>query len=740
MCDDLKLKQDYLEEKKHLEECLSVIKKNIQFYEEKFNVNKAEIKELYDNYRSNNPELHSDLVMGLDWQTQLERTIRKNKLAVDKPYFGRIDYTEHDSKELPNNNLYSVASETKVPEAKFSLYIGKNGVAKDVSEVMIVDWRAPVSSVYYESDVGEGSYPSPEGDMIRVSLHLKRTYEIEKGKLIDYYDTDVISNDEFLTRYLAKNKEVVLGEIIATIQKEQNIIIRDTPWHTVIVQGVAGSGKTTVAMHRISYLLYNFKDKLRQDEFYIIGSNKTLLNYIVSVLPNLDVYHAHQMTMTELFLSLLEDNINIKKQKLKIQDILREENREGFKQLKGSLEIVKYLIKFLKEYEKRIVPAEDIYYQDDVLYARKDIEQLIDNFPMYPMQEKIEVLNKRIIDRVKTVNERNREEKEYTQKEVKKYKDYFGKSNQKINLLEEYTSFLRLLKFEWEEKKAEQKDVESDMGYKADSAIDYILNRIDNKILDLYDLALLCMIKKHLIKGDDFNFISHVVIDEAQDFGVSVFLVLRTLFPNCNYTIMGDISQNIYYDSGMNDWKALREDVFNINKDRFYVLSKSYRNTVEISDFAGSILKKCTFETYEIEPIIRHGKSVSINNVDSEQEMYLHCAEILIHWKKEGYDTMAVICYDMEEARKVQNQLKKHIEINILPEDAEEVKFVNGIMVLPIHLTKGLEFDTVMLFNPSEKNYPYNDASAKLLYVAVTRALHEFRIVCHDEISGLLTL
>lgn len=712
MSEDIKLKNDYQEEEAHLKECLEVINWNIGFYDEQLTENKAMVKELFDHYHDDNPELHGELVMGLDWQKQLTRTVWKNKQAADKPYFGRIDYQELEKHHSSGE--------------KFSLYIGKSGVSRNVSEVLIVDWRAPISSVYYESDVGEASYPSPEGEMIEVSLHLKRTYDIEKGKLNDYYDTDVISNDEFLTKYLAKNKEVVLGEIIATIQKEQNAIIRDTPWHTVIVQGVAGSGKTTVAMHRISYLLYNFKEKLRQDEFYIIGSNKTLLNYIVSVLPNLDVYNAHQMTMTELFLSLLQEDIPFKKQKIKIQDILREENIDGFKQLKGSLMIVNALSQFLKDYEKQVIPIEDIEYDDGVIYSKKDIEQLIDSFPMYSLQDKIDMLNKRLINKVKNINVLKQVEKDYLRSELKKYKDYFGKANMKIDIMERYEKFLRFLRLDQE-------------GSKVSIAADCILKRLDDKILDLYDLSLLCLIKKRLLSENDFDFISHVVIDEAQDFGVSVFKVLRLIFPNCNYTIMGDISQNIYYDSGMNDWKELRDKVFFEGKDQFYVLSKSYRNTVEISDYASRILKKCTFETYQIDPIVRHGKEVQVKKAETKEQMYSFCAEALNGWKAEGYDTMAVICRDMEEALKVQGELHKQVELNELPEDVAEVKFVNGIMVLPIHLTKGLEFDTVLLFNPSDESYPSNNASAKLLYVAVTRALHEFQIVCMNKVSALLT-
>lgn len=692
-------KPDWKKEEQHLQECRKVIQSNLDSYEEQLKQTKAETKELYDNYRSGDSELHNELVIGLDWQSLLEKTLLKNQRAIQKPYFGRIDYTEQED---------------------YSLYIGKNGIMKNPKEVLIVDWRAPVAAVYYDSDLGESSYYAPQGEEISITLKKKRTYEIENGHLEDYYDTDVIANDEFLTKYLAKNKEVVLGEIIATIQKEQNEIIRDTPWHSVIVQGVAGSGKTTVAMHRISYLLYNYKERLRQEEFYIIGSNKTLLNYITGVLPSLEVYFAKQITMAEFFLGLLEKDFSMKKYKL--ADILKEENKAGYKQFKGSLNFVRQLDEFLRQYEFNLIPTDDMEYHGEIIYSTEDIKKLIDTFPMYPAQEKIDMLNKRLQRKIEMVNEKEGEEKEKIRAEVKKYKQYFGKKNKKLDLLEIYKKFYFQLK-----------------SMEATSQIaTVILEHIDMGLFDLYDLAMLTLIKKRICSTDDFSFVSHIVIDEAQDFGVSIFEVLHKIFPDVNFTIMGDVSQNIYYDTGMNDWKALRTEVFSETKDRFYILAKSYRNTVEISEFAEKILKKGTFETYDIDPIIRHGAKVSILKENSEKEMLKKSKELIEQWKEKGYDTTAIICSDMEEARQVTKKLSLLTKIEPLPEFAEEVKFVNGTMVLPIHLTKGLEFDTVLLWNPTSEKYPMTDRNAKRLYVAITRALHECHIVYCESLSKLL--
>lgn len=263
-------------------------------------------------------------------------------------------------------------------------------------------------------------------------------------------------------------------------------------------------------------------------------------------------------------------------------------------------------------------------------------------------------------------------------------------------------------------------------------------NDLRNKKLDLYDLAMLTLIKKRLKRTKDFEYFRHIVIDEAQDFGVMVFYLLKKLFANCTYTIMGDVSQNIYYDSGMNSWEVMRREVFNANKDKLYVLAKSYRNTIEISEYAKRILKKCSFETYEIQPIIRHGKNVKLTKAGSEQEIIMATVETVKKILENDYDTTAIICRTIDEARRVERLLTPHIAVMPLPENLESMTFMNGIMVLPIHMTKGLEFDCVIIWNPDENSYRDDDGDAKLLYVAITRAMHELHIVYMGHLSKLL--
>ena len=719
---EVRNEEEWKKEETHLFNCEEVIQSNIDILTSQVKEMQEQTKEMYDNYRSNNPELHNELVVGMDLQSQAEKSLRKNLLAKDKPYFGRIDYMEHGE------------------EKEFSLYIGKNGIMKSPSELLIVDWRAPIASVYYDSDIGESSYPSPLGETIYVDLGLKRTFEISKGILKDFYDANVIANDEFLTKYLGKNKEAVLGEIIATIQKEQNDIIRDTPWHNIVVQGVAGSGKTTVAMHRISYILYNFKEKFRSDEFYIIGSNKMLLNYITGVLPNLDVYNINQLTMQEFFSGLIEKEMS-KKKGYKMTDAFKKARinsnnaiEAGYKRFKGSLQLLKALELYLEQYIYKHIPMNEIVYKGRTLYTSEEIKQSILTFKQYSYQEKIDMMNKRLLTKIRNMNEMLGEEKEVIKRECKQYKNYFGNKNAKIDLYEIYKDFLEDLYISYNKYEAAGVKLPNDM-----EILQHFKDTFEEKEIDLYDLGLIAIIKKTLRNTIDFKYVKHIVVDEAQDFGVIAYGILKRLFPECTFTIMGDVSQNIHYDTGMNDWRELREQVFNPNKDPFYTLAKSYRNTVEISNYASQVLEKCSFETYAIDPVIRHGQPVIVEKYRDFEDNIEATASYIKKIRENDYDTIAVICRTVEETKTVYEALKEKTEVEPWKEDMEEMVFTNGVMVLPIHMTKGLEFDTVILWNPDTLNYEDTDAEAKLLYVAITRALHELYVLHYGELSKLLT-
>ena len=324
-------------EEAYLAETLRVVRDNVREYGQEVAKMQEDIDEMLEHYHDNDAEVLTILNNTVTMHTHMKRALERNEKALKKPYFGRIVF--HD--EALNKEE--------------SLYIGRGGIAKDTTHQMVTDWRAPVANAYYENGLGKCSYPVPDGQQMEIELLLKRTYEIEDAKLIDYYDSEVVANDELLTRYLAKNKKAVLGEIIATIQQEQNEIIRKSPYHSMIVQGVAGSGKTTVAMHRISYILYNYEEDFRPEDFYIIGSNRILLNYITSVLPELDVYGIRQMTMEQLFIRLLYEDWDEAKYTVHTIDRADEKNS-----IKGGSGWFFDLENFCRTYEAEQIPREPV--------------------------------------------------------------------------------------------------------------------------------------------------------------------------------------------------------------------------------------------------------------------------------------------------------------------------------------------------------------------------------------------
>ena len=325
-------------EEQYLQRTLKVVDANIENYSRESTRMQAEIDEMLEHYHDNDVEVYTALSNTVTLHDHMKRALLLNQKAKKKPYFGRIIFQD----EALNK--------------KESIYIGKGGIHKDATHFMVVDWRAPVAGAYYESNLGKCSYMAPGDVEMIIDLKLKRTYEIEDGRLLDYFDSEVIANDDLLTKYLAKNKQAVLSEIVATIQKEQNEIIRKSPYHNMIVQGVAGSGKTTVAMHRISFILYNYAQRFKPDDFYIVGSNRILLEYITGILPDLDVYGVRQMTMEQLFVRLLYEDWDDKK-----YGIISTKQCGDKESIKGSRQWFEALETYCRRLEEEVIPAQDIY-------------------------------------------------------------------------------------------------------------------------------------------------------------------------------------------------------------------------------------------------------------------------------------------------------------------------------------------------------------------------------------------
>lgn len=685
------------EEEQQLRKILEVAQKNLERTEKRQEGLSEQLKEMLENFDSRDKDAQALWNNTEAMYQESNRELVRGMKARKKPYFGRIDFRTAEFAE---------------PE---SYYVGRVGISETGVEPLVIDWRAPIASVYYENSLGICAYEvkdtkEDETKVHEIDLFRKRTYEIEEDKLIDFYDSDIVANDDLLTKYLAKSKKAVLGEIIGTIQKEQNAIIRMSPKTNLIVQGVAGSGKTTVAMHRISYILYNY-EQFRPVDFYIVGSNRILLNYITGVLPELDVYGVSQMTMEQLFTRLLYEDWDDKKYKIVPTD---PNNKEAYR--KGESAWFRKLEAFCEDYEAKTISTDSVIIEMNgtVLLEQKSIENYIRSNPQMSVQAKINALNEWLLGKLE--NELTGKSVSYTPEEKKELKRnckvHFGRDEWKGSLFELYEAFLK-------EQRRDGSNIFVELGK-----------------YDVYDLAALAYLYKRIKEIDPIREASHVIIDEAQDFGMMVYSSLAYCLRGCTYTIMGDVSQNIHYGYGLNDWEELRKLILTGDYDNFGTLKKSYRNTVEISEFATEILRHGSFSIYPAEPILRHGNPVRLSAYDTEEEMNRAAVDIIEGWKKEGHGTIAVICANEQEADYVTGVLGKVMPL--ADNNPETAVFDEGVMVLPVEYTKGLEFDAVLLYHPSKKNYPAEDQYVKLLYVAATRALHELAVVHQNDLTELI--
>ena len=806
-------------EEDYLQQTLDVVKDNLKNYGHEVSRMQEDIDEMLAHYHDNDTEVLTILNNTVTMHDHMKRALLRNEKALHKPYFGRIIF--HD----------------EALDKEESIYIGRGGISKDTTHWMVTDWRAPVANAYYENGLGRCSYEAPGGQQIEIDLQVKRTYEIEEGRLLDYFDSEVIANDDLLTKYLAKNKQAVLSEIVATIQKEQNEIIRKSPYHNMIVQGVAGSGKTTVAMHRISYILYNYEERFKPDDFYIVGSNRILLNYITGVLPDLDVYGIRQMTMEQLFVRLLYEDWDDKKYRIKSTDaggkstsntstdaggkstsntstdadgksasnasadpdrkrvsnlgaatggksvgnlsidpdrrsVSNKSTDMGGKSasnpgidvngkngetkgaetgrpndsIKGSSVWFRDLEAYCRRLEQETISCKSVYLnpkqfvegirdgkigvfdesgdrpsdiKDLVCLIEGDaVERYVRQNPAVSVQSKINMLNTRLRGKIK--EEFLGKGIKYTEAErkaiLKAYRGYYGGRTWKRSIFELYEDFLH-----------SQRGKGYDVG-------------IPDEAFDVYDLAALAYLYKRVKETEVISEAHHIVIDEAQDFGMMAYLVLHFCIYRCTYTVMGDVSQNIHFGYGLNDWEELKGLLLTDSMDSFGILKKSYRNTVEISDFATDILHHGQFFMYPVEPIIRHGNPVQVRQLADSQSMIREAAEVCRRWQtgsgSSKLDTIAIVCRDQKEASAVARELSQYIDV--VESDPEKTEFGSGIMVLPVEYTKGLEFDAVLVFDPSREKYPADDGHAKLLYVAATRALHELCVLHTGNLTGLI--
>lgn len=641
----------------------------------------------------------------------------------NSPYFARVDFEKNNTVE--------------------QYYIGKHTVF-DGSNVVVLDWRAPVSSLYYDGRLGPASYVCPDGT-IEGNIVLKRQFDIKERTLFSYADMDICSNDELLRTSLSEASDVRLKNIIATIQSEQNAVIRKELKKTVIVQGVAGSGKTTVALHRIAYLIYTYAKQLSPEKILIIAPNRFFLDYISDTLPDLGVENIQQETYEDFGLEVLGNKFSVvpyNEDLKRIVDYRASKDEQTVMKFKANMQFAMIVERYLDDFEKSISEGiEDFIVNGCVIVKREAIERMFTQYTdMMSAAERIQKIKNFLMRTVKDIVQ-NYESGIYSfnadikldvyealrregKKFVSKYLQYFK--------LKDPVTHMKLLFTQ----KAYFSDVITLAQYKLMK--DSFANRMKQKKISYEDIPALLLISHRLFGVKLENELKHVVIDEAQDLGEFHFYALKKMFKGITMTILGDIAQGIYSYRGIDDWNMLNKNVFEDTAE-IIPLVQSYRTSVEVMDEANKIARRMANQLgiFPAKSVLRHGEKVNYIEIDSE----LHEKELIVarinELRQANRKNIAVIVKDDNRAMEVYDWLNEKFDaVNLI--DNSTQKYLSGITILPVYLSKGLEFDSVLLMDADDIFYGDDIIKAKLLYVGITRAMHTLDIYYVQKLTKWL--
>ena len=609
-----------------------------------------------------------------------ESVINKRKrltkiLAI--PYFGRIDFLEkkENSKVMPT-------------------YIGIHTFYDPESRATLIhDWRAPVSSMFYDHELGEAGYRSPSGE-IKGVISLKRQYRIRGGKMEFMIESALTVHDDILQKELSSNADDKMKNIVATIQREQNRIIRNEDIRTLIIQGVAGSGKTSIALHRIAYLLYTFRDSISSKDILIISPNKVFSDYISNVLPELGEETVPETSMEQILSGVLEHKYKYQTYFGLVNELLEKPSSSLIDRIayKASFGFISELNKFILHIENTYFKAADVKLTKYITIPAPFIEEQYLRFNRYPIRRRFDAMADYMLDMLKiqytftvTTTGRNLLKKEIRlmfagNNDIQVYKDFFKWTNN--------PGMFKMRK---------------------------------GHTLEYSDLAPLAYLHLALEGNGNQPFrVKHLLIDEMQDYSPIQYKVIQKLFP-CRKTVLGDAGQSVN-PYGSSTAETIQKS---LTASEIMKLCKSYRSTFEITDFAQKIHPNA-----ELEPVARHGEKPQILQFGSAVEELSGIMGLISTYRKSGYKSLGIICKTEQQARKMADMLKSYAnDISFL--SSQSSAFVQGIVITSAHMAKGLEFDEVIIPQTDERNYR-SEIDKSMLYVAVTRAMHRLTLTFHE--------
>jgi DNA helicase-2/ATP-dependent DNA helicase PcrA len=663
---------EYLEKK---------LKKRIQEMDDTIRENEKDIGAMNEYYWENYTEMDQYGYENFDNQQALLNRVNANTenqkyrarlhKMLDAPFFGSVDF------------IYEGEDE---PE---TFYIGIGNFAEKLGGIPLVyDWRAPVSGLFYDFDKGPAYYDAPAG-RLEGEINSKWQYKIRHGKLIYEFESDMKIDDEILMQELGANSDVKLKNIVSTIQKEQNAIIRNTKDKILVIQGAAGSGKTSVALHRIAYLLYHSRKNLKSSNILILSPNSVFADYISHILPELGEENIREMSFDLFAYRELQDvardcedrYYDIEK-RIRISDD-KAQMRGRWKQ---SEQYVQAVEGFLVELEDRLVDFRDVELKGLKKKAQEILELFYFKFTEVPLLSRMDAVMEYVIDEYETLRGRNLDENEQLFLE-----EQFRSMYVTTDICEIYNWLLEEYGYETLPEQEREK-----------------------RVLDYEDVYPVLYLKYRLKSTQKFRDIRHLVIDEMQDYSYLQYVILERLF-SCNMTILGDRAQTL--DDHPADVREFLPHIFG-KKIRTIEMNRSYRNTVEIARYAAAITGVTGVDYLE-----RHGKEVEeIEAEDLQSGMQAILDRIRVD--DETYETAAVLTMTEQEAEDAYCYLKgQGYQVSLIDRDSS--KFEKGITVTTYYLAKGLEFDQVFVLGGNPDNAYYSQYQ----YISATRALHELYIV-----------